>query len=194
MNVEEFGKALLARGGLLWPTEAAPWPEFRTPSHQFEFVPRAIVERLKASSTLFPTEEPAAAAGFPLQLYLYLPLAFLNGYGAHLPYLQQIAGSQLHEAWDTWAEIHPSTAGARGIRDGESIWVASAHGRITVKARWYEGIHPSVIAIPLGLGHTAHGRWAKGIGDNPACLIEAKLDPHMGQPLWQGTWVNVGKA
>ncbi|MBI3997002.1 MAG: molybdopterin-dependent oxidoreductase [Candidatus Omnitrophica bacterium] len=194
MNVEEFGKELLARGGLLWPAEASPWPEFRTPSRQFEFVPRAIAERLKASPTLFPTEESAAAAGFPLQLYLYSPLAFLNGYGAHLPHLQQIAGSQLHEAWVTWAEIHPSTAGALGIRDGESIWVASAHGRITVKARWSEGIQPSVIAIPLGLGHTAHGRWAQGIGENPACLIEAKRDPQTGQPLWQGTWVKVWKA
>lgn len=193
-SFEEFWELLLTRGGLTWPAEAAPWPEFRTPSGAFEFWPREIAAVLNESTWPPVRLKEAPQAGYPLRIFLYTPLAFLGGDGAHLPNLQQIAGAPLHEAWETWAEIHPRTAQEAGIRDGEPIWVESAHGRVQAKARWYEGVVPGVVAMPLGLGHTEHGCWAKGIGANPTQLVRPTLDPHTGQPLWQETWVRVWKA
>ena len=193
-SVDEFWDMLLARGGLAWPAEAAPWPEFHTSSGQFEFFPQKIQTALEQARTPWLHEASGARPSPLLQLYLYTPLAFLNGYGAHLPHLQQIAGLQLHEAWETWMEIHPHTAAALSIRDGEWVWVSSQYGKVRAKARWYEGVAPSVVAIPLGLGHMGCGRWAQGIGENPAVLVGLELDPHTGQPLWQRTRVQVWKA
>lgn len=203
-DFEEFWEQLLARGGVVWPAERAPWPEFRTPSGQFELFPQQINDTLQSSPSLFVHpltpqgggihEEDSSHAEYPLQLYLYAPLAFLNGYGAHLPFLQQIAGSQLHEAWETWAELHPETAKQVGVRDGEPIRIASAHGTLHAKARVVEGVAPAVIAMPLGLGHTAPVHWAQGIGANPAQLVGRTLDRVTHQPLWQDTWVRIWKV
>ena len=185
---------VLARGGLVWPAEDAPWPEFHTPSGKFECFPQKVRTALEQARAPLFDDASGAQASQLLQLYLYTPLSFLNGYGAHLPHLQQIAGSHLHEAWETWMEIHPQTAAALSIRDGEWVWVSSQYGKVRAKARWYEGVAPSVVAIPLGLGHTGCGRWAQGIGENPAVLVGLELDPHTGQPLWQRTRVQVWKA
>jgi hypothetical protein len=35
----------------------------------------------------------------------------------------------------------------------------------------YPAIHPEVIAMPFGQGHTAYGRFARGRGANPADLL-----------------------
>ena len=167
-------------GGVVWSAEDAPWTEFHTPSGQLELFPQAIADRLKTFPSAMVSE---AAEGYPLQLYLYSPLAFLQGTGAHLPFLQQIAGRHLSEAWETWVELHPSTARQFGIHDSEQIWIASPHGQVQAKARWFEGTVPGVVAMPLGLGHVAYGRWAQGIGANPAQLVGRQLDEGTGKPL-----------
>lgn len=195
VDFDEFWDMILARGGLVWPAEAAPWPAFQTPSGRFEFFPKQIAALLRAHEASSSVDQPdAAAKGYPLKLYLYTPLAFLNGSGAHLPHLQQIAGSQLHEAWETWAEIHPTTARQYGLQDGRGIWLASSSGRIRVRARWYEGVTPGVVGVPIGLGHTALGRWAQGIGSNPLELLADGSEARTQGTAWQGTRVKAWQA
>ena len=195
VDFDEFWDMLLARGGLVWPAEAAPWPAFRTPSGRFEFLPKQIAELLRTQEASSPVGRAGAAAEeYPLRMYLYTPLAFLNGSGAHLPHLQQIAGSHLHEAWETWAEIHPATARQYGIQDGKRTWIVSPYGRIQVRARSYEGVTPGVVGVPIGLGHTALGRWAKGIGSNPLKLLASEPETRTQRTVWQGTRVKVWQA
>lgn len=117
-------------------------------------------------------------AEFPLFLYLFTPLSFFRGEGAHLPYLQSVAGPQAQETWGTWAEIHPDTARKYGIVDGDRVWVESRRGKIQVKARLVPWTMPDVVSVPVGLGHTAYGRWAKGLGANPLEIAEGDgVDP-----------------
>lgn len=109
---------------------------------------------------------------FPLFLYIYSPLSFYNGEGAHLPYLQSVAGPEMQEAWTTWADIYPDTAEKFGIKDGKNFMIESNKGKIKVKARFTSTAMPDVVSVPMGLGHTAYGRWAKDIGANPMELVE----------------------
>ncbi|MFC1910853.1 molybdopterin-dependent oxidoreductase [Chloroflexota bacterium] len=53
---------------------------------------------------------------------------------------------------EPWLQIHPDTAKARGIADGDWIYVESPHGRMKVKAAYFPGTPPNVV---MGL----HGWW-----------------------------------
>ncbi|MGQ9463790.1 MAG: hypothetical protein ACUVTP_12035 [Candidatus Fervidibacter sp.] len=48
--------------------------------------------------------------------------------------------------------------------------------------------------MPLGPGHSAYGRWAKGVGTNPASIAAKVLDEVSGHPLWNLTLVRIYKA
>lgn len=113
------------------------------------------------------TQERGLDKDFPLELYLFTPLVFSRGEGAHLPYLMSLAGPQTEDMWATWAEIHPETARVNGVSNGDIIEISSAKGALRAKARVLASAMPGVISVPVGLGHTAYGRWAKGVGANP---------------------------
>ncbi|MEK7361024.1 MAG: molybdopterin dinucleotide binding domain-containing protein, partial [Pseudomonadota bacterium] len=104
------------------------------------------------AGNLQPNSIAQPEESYPLQLYVHVPLAFSFGEGAHLPYLHSLAGAHLGEQWETWAEIHPATAGKLGISDGQWVWVESSQGKIRARARHYEGIREDVVSIPFGLG------------------------------------------
>ena len=88
------------------------------------------------------------------------------------------------EEWGSWLAIHPDTAKRLGIENRKEVWVESPAGRVRAKARYFPGIDPSTVAMPLGLGHTAMGRYALGVGVNPAALVKRNFEPS-GRPLWR---------
>jgi hypothetical protein len=53
---------------------------------------------------------------------------------------------------------------------------------------------PGVVAIPLGLGKRAAGRWASGIGANPLQLLSPARDPLCGLPDFDATKVQVSAS
>src|SRR5262249_49823083 len=44
-------------------------------------------------------------------------------------------------------------------------------GAVVVPAYLYPGVREDVVAIPIGQGHTAYGRYAKDLGANPYRLL-----------------------
>lgn len=124
-----------------------------------------------ANADLGPHLEPLLAQahnGYTLQTYP--SLQYYDGRGANRPWLQELPDPITLAVWDTWAEIHPADAAALRIKTGDGLRVASARGAIEVPAYVYPGIHPGTVAIPLGQGHTAFGRYATGVGANAATL------------------------
>ena len=91
-------------------------------------------------------------------------------------------------------EINPETARELGVEDGDTVVVTSPRGKLQLRARWFEGVMPGVVAMPWGLGHEAGGRWCKGIGENPSHLVEAETDPLTSSRFWNATRVSVKKA
>ncbi len=114
---------------------------------------------------------------------------------------------------DNPAWIHPGTATALGIKDGDEIILLSDVGRITTRARVTQGIHPDAIAVSNHGGHWAYGEYASGKrnddqieeadlrykwwdrnGAHINIVIPNKGDPIAGSMCWNDTVVRVEKA
>jgi anaerobic selenocysteine-containing dehydrogenase len=128
----------------------------------------------------FETETIAAALGASsttgLSLHVYASTPFGDGRSAHLPFLQDLADPVTGVRWGSVVEIAQSTAESLGIRTGELVEIRA--GDVALKARAFvtPGLHPEVVAIAAGQGHTAYGRYASGRGVNAYALLEAALD------------------
>jgi menaquinone reductase, molybdopterin-binding-like subunit len=154
----------------------------RTPSGRFELRPDLV--RQFAAAT-----ESRPSGG--LALILFEPLAIAGGSGAELPFLQALLDPGLEEGWACWGEIHPETAASLHVHDGSPIRVSSGQRSIVVRARVTERIVAGAIAVPLGLGKAAGGRWAAGAGANPLRLLDASREPLSSLPDFGATRVLV---
>ncbi|MDH5488309.1 MAG: molybdopterin-dependent oxidoreductase [Rhodospirillaceae bacterium] len=117
-----------------------------------------------------------------------------DGRGANLPWLQESPDQISKVVWDSWAELHPKTAKSLGIKDGDYINIKSASGEVTTRAFIYKGIHPGAIAVPIGRGHSALGRYAKDNGVNPLSILNGASDSKTGEIATTATKVSVKSA
>jgi len=51
---------------------------------------------------------------------------------------------------EPFLEIHPITATAAGVAEGEWVVVETATGRVKLKAKFRDSLHPQVVATPHG--------------------------------------------
>jgi anaerobic selenocysteine-containing dehydrogenase/Fe-S-cluster-containing dehydrogenase component len=131
-----------------------------------------------ASVTVSPSalgEAPKfdAQADGALVLASFPHIFFYDGRGADKPWLQEAPEPVAQIVWDNWAELHPDTAKRLGVEEGQVVEVVSRHGRLTVPAHLSPRLHPQAVAIPIGQGHLAYGRFASGRGANPWQVLPA---------------------
>lgn len=106
------------------------------------------------------------------QFYLIAyPNHFGDGSGANRPWLQELPDTMTTVTWNSWVEIHPTTADQLGLHNDDVVRVSTPFGFVEAIVYRYPAIRPDTIAIPFGQGHTALGRWAEGRGCNPAHLL-----------------------
>ncbi len=146
---EEFWREAVQRGGI--------WRE--TP---------AMAVRVARDLVLDP---PTPTGGGPFTAIVYPSPTLYDGRGANRPWLQELPDPVTRMTWGTWVEIHPETASRLGIAEGDVVEVRSATGAIEAPAYLYPGLRPDVVAVPLGQGHTAYGRYAKDRGANALRLL-----------------------
>ena len=94
-----------------------------------------------------------------------------DGRGANKPWLLENADPVTKITWHDWVELNPEVARALDVQDGEILRVTSPHGSVEVPAYIHYGLHPDVVAMPLGFGHTEYGAFAKGRGANALDLL-----------------------
>lgn len=112
-----------------------------------------------------------------LVLLAYPSSRFYDGRGADKPWIQETPDPMAQAVWDAWAEVPVETAEALGLRQGDVVRLASPHGAIELPAYVSPSIHPTAVAVPIGQGHTALGRYATGRGANPLALLPSAGGP-----------------
>jgi anaerobic selenocysteine-containing dehydrogenase len=113
--------------------------------------------------------------------------------GANKPWLQEVPDPTTTIMWNTWVEINPETAHELGIEDDDVVKIISDAGEIEVPVYLYPAIHPGVIAIPFGQGHSAYGRYAEGRGANPLDLVSPVFNK-AGDLTFAGMKVEIEKT
>jgi anaerobic selenocysteine-containing dehydrogenase len=199
---EEFWAEFKARG--VWYVldyEAGQWDQvLTTPSGKFEFYSHTLEQALGKDddSKLLPRYQTPHFVGdegeYPLHLVTFPLVTTGQRWTANLPWLQETYGLYMQARWENWVELYPHTANELGIGDGDLVWVESPMGRIQLRARLWEGIHPQVVGVPEGQGHTAGGRYAEGHGANPNLLLAPEFDELSGKLTHRTTRVRVYKA
>ncbi len=161
----------------------------------FEAIP-AAGDPDEVSARLLPqcrAEPRTSDETYPLELYVYELPNLVGCSSPNLPWLNDIAGAYMFEKWRTWVEIHPETAERFGVTAHDHVEVRTPRGRLTLPVRLYTGVMHDVVAIPFGFGRKSGGRWCRGIGENPADLVDARTDPLTGTALWTSTRATLRK-
>jgi anaerobic selenocysteine-containing dehydrogenase len=197
---------------------------FYTPSRKFEFYSQALETRLNevvASGERLAQEERErmlsslgvktnedgiffprallsrgnqANEGFPFALKTYELLTIGDGASSNLPSLQENLATHVQGCWESWVEIHPEVAEEFNLRDGDWIWVESKRNRVRVRARLFAGTRRDVVAMPVGQGHQAGGRWSQQRGVDASDLAESATAPHRGFGIRETIRVRIVRA
>lgn len=131
---------------------------------------------------------------FPFYFQPYFSQAFLDGSLAHLPWMQELPDVLSTAMWGTWVEIHPKSAAALRIEQGDLVEVRSSQGKLQAPVLVSPGIAPDVIAMPFGQGHKSFGRYARDRGANPVSLLAPLQVDEVGSFAWAATRVAVAKV
>ena len=124
-----------------------------------------------------------AAAG--ITLIAYPSSVFFDGRGANRPWLQELPDPVSKITWSSWVEMHPETAEEHGIVEGDIVEVTSPAGSASAPAFVYPGIKPGVVAMPIGQGHTAFGRYATDRGANVYDVLSGDVTAFGGLSHYQ---------
>jgi len=122
-----------------------------------------------------------------LALIAYPSSVLYDGRGANRPWLQELPDPVTKVTWSTWVELHPETAAERGISEGDVLEIESGAGVVRAPAYLYPGVGRDVVAVPMGQGHAAFGRYAAGRGANVLALLQGDPTPFGGL----GTYASV---
>ena len=152
-----------------------------------------MADRLSAAAPAPAAPAEAEFAGgeseYPFALHPFQTQGFREGAGANLPWIQELPDPQTSVAYGSWAELNHAVAEELQLRDGDLIELRSEAGSLTVPVVRSHGVRPDVIAVPLGQGHRANGRYAQGRGVNVASLLAARRDRETGALAWAATRV-----
>ena len=124
----------------------------------------------------------------------YLSLAFQDGRGANLPWLQELPDPLTSVVYNSWVELNPKTAAELAIHEGDVLLIESTVGSLEAPAFIYQAIRPDVVAMPIGQGHGNYGRYASGRGSNPIEILAPETDIDSGGLAWSATRVKISKT
>jgi anaerobic selenocysteine-containing dehydrogenase len=81
---------------------------------------------------------------------------------------------------DPELQIHPQTAADYGINDGEWVYLATPKGKVEIRVKFFEGIHPKVVHSPHGFWYGVEDGWKRlninyVTNDEPLCPVTASV-------------------
>ncbi len=142
--------------------------------YQREMQARGVDRVYWQDYTPFPTwREPTmwkSPPEYDLTLISFKKIEFKQSRSSQIPLLAELAPEQR-------LVMNPAAARARGIKDGDEVWVESHNAvtgetrKIKVKVELTEAIRPDVVGLPHHYGEVADHPWAKGQGPTPNTLF-----------------------
>lgn len=166
---------------------------FFTPSGKVEFYAKSLSEKKDVNGkpvSPLPVYEPRdwqPTDDYPLYLINWKEASHTHTRTQNNPWLLEIKPSNP-------LIIHPETAQKLAIKDKDTVWVESPHGKVSAQVKVSKRIHPEVVGLQHGFGHTALGKNAAGRGTSDAVLRPIKSDPLSGQALHKEACVRIYKA
>lgn len=106
-----------------------------------------------------------------LELVVYPTIQFLDGRDANRAWLQELPDPITQVTWGQWVEVSSRDASRLGIRREELVKVRTHAGILEVPAYPTDGVAIGTLAIPMGQGHEALGRYARSVSGNPFRLL-----------------------
>ena len=190
---EAFWNAVRERGGWVDPfyDYADPARLARTASGRIELMPGQLFGRDDAEGPpgayRFGRDERPQEI-FPLRLQPYRVSTLASGTIALAPWLAERPTTMPNVHWVPWVEVHPATARALGLGDGELAWVVSLHGRYRAQVKHFQGVARDAVSAPYGMRHP------DGTLANPLQLLDGAVDPLTDLPSWCTTFVRLDRA
>ncbi len=131
-----------------------------------------------------------------LVLFLYPSVKSFDGRAANRPWLQELADPLTQVVWDMWAEIHPDTASKFNLERGDLITVGNDFGNMNLPVYVTPYVSPHIIAVPMGQGHSAYGRFAQQVGEGvpTTMLIAGDVPKGSGNVALVSTRVKIARA
>jgi molybdopterin-containing oxidoreductase family iron-sulfur binding subunit len=140
-------------------------------------VPASLTNAFRAAF-----ESPPAPSGAGTRFMAAPSIRFFDGRGANRPWLCEVPDPITLVAWQTPLLVHPETLAQNGLREGDVIRIQSLGRRLEAPVYGTTGVRPGILLMGIGQGHTAFGRYAEGMGQNPFHLLPHATDPATGGP------------
>jgi len=170
-----------------------PWVNALSVGGLYEKAPPAL--NLGGVGAAAPVATPAPLPKGTFALHLYPQIYNHDGRHANLGFSQENPDPMTMAVWNSWVEINMQVAHELDIRTGDMVKVTASNGQsVTLSAIPYPGLHPSVVAMPIGQGHEVYGRNAAGRGYNPLPILEPVADPVTGALAYGATTVKIEKV
>jgi anaerobic selenocysteine-containing dehydrogenase len=115
---------------------------FATPSRKIEIYSTTFAD---TGYPPLPEFQPASADSdeYPLTLTFFRLVQFCDEQHRNIPRLRRSAP-------EPFLEIHPETAASQNIKEGKWIVLETATGKVKLKAKLNDSLHPTVVATVYG--------------------------------------------
>jgi anaerobic selenocysteine-containing dehydrogenase/Fe-S-cluster-containing dehydrogenase component len=117
-------------------------------------------------------------------LVVYPSMRLWDGRHANKAWMQELPDPISKFTWISWVELNPVVAQRLGLDTGHIVRVRTAAGEAELPVWIHPGMREDVIAIQMGEGHTALGRYARDRGVNPIALLQPEVEAQSGSLVW----------
>jgi anaerobic selenocysteine-containing dehydrogenase len=115
---------------------------FETPTRKIEIYSTTFADAGYAPLPEFE-DYSAESVEYPLILTFFRLIQFCDQQHRNIPRLRRSAP-------EPFVEIHPETAEAQGIKNGDWLILETAEGKVKLKAKFNDSLHPTVVATVYG--------------------------------------------
>ena len=172
------------------------WVQLLQTGGGFDPAPKSGASRLKLTpdGITHILAKPAEASESGLTFTAIPSIRFFDGRGANKPWLCEIPDPLSRVAWQSPVSMHPDTAKNQNIAQGDIIQIESQWGSLEAPVYVNEFVKPGLLAMSIGQGHQAYGRYAENKGVNPFEILSPDADQDSNGPVFSADQIKIRRT